>query len=196
MRLPHRIARLAAATLRHRMGRKPRILPYSVSRTAYIDYDPHAVDVAREVGDLLEDAAPGVKVEHIGSTAIPGCAGKGIVDLMALYPPGQLGVTREALDKLGFQRQKAGHIFPEERPMRVGAIDYDGRRYRLHVHVIAENSPEVASLRRFRDVLRRDPSLANDYQARKIAILEAGVSRPEDYTHAKGKFIEAVIGSH
>ena len=196
MRLTHRIARLAADALRYRMIRKPRILPYTVSRTHYIEYDPKAVDVAAEVGDLIEDAAPWVTVEHIGSTAIPGCAGKGIVDLMAMYPPGRLKATRHAIDGLGFQRQKAGHVFPEERPMRVGAIEYHGTRYRLHVHVIADNSPEVASLRRFRDVLRGDPSLANDYQARKIAILEAGVSKPEDYTHAKGKFIEAVIGNH
>jgi len=196
MRLPQRIARLASATLRHRIMRKPRIRPYTVSRTAYIDYDPRAVDVAREVGELIEDAAPWVKVEHIGSTAVPGCAGKGIVDLMAMYPPGQLRATRDAIDKLGFQRQRAGHVFPEERPMRVGAIDHDGRRYRLHVHVIAQDSAEVSSLRRFRDILRRDPSLANDYQARKIAILGAGVSKPEDYTHAKGKFIQAVIGNH
>lgn len=175
---------------------KPRnsILPYSVSRAVFVEYDPGVVPAAKDAIGLIEQAAPWVHAEHIGSTAVPGCAGKGIVDLMALYPPGRLEATRTALDGLGFQRQRAGHVFPETRPMRVGAIDHAGKRYWLHVHVIAANDPEVTSLRRFRDVLRGDISLANDYQAKKLSILEAGVNRPEDYTHAKGTFIESVIG--
>jgi GrpB-like predicted nucleotidyltransferase (UPF0157 family) len=174
--------------------KRPAILPYPVSRTAFIEYDPGVVPAAREVIAAIEEAAPWVHAEHIGSTAVPGCAGKGIVDLMALYPAGKLEATRSTLDALGFQRQKSGHAFPETRPMRVGAIDYGGKRYRLHVHVIAANDPEVQKLRRFRDVLRSDLSLANDYQAKKLSILEAGVNKPEDYTHAKGTFIESVIG--
>jgi GrpB-like predicted nucleotidyltransferase (UPF0157 family) len=163
-------------------------------RAAYLVYDPGVIPAARDAIATIQHAAPWVHAEHIGSTAVPGCAGKGIIDLMVLYLPGKLDATRAAIDELGFQRQRAGHVFPESRPMRVGAIDHAGKRYRLHVHIIAASDPEVTSLRRFRDVLRGDPSLANDYQAKKISILEAGVNRPEDYTHAKGEFIESVIG--
>ena len=170
------------------------ILPYSRSRAVYVEYDPGAVGAAAEVATLIEAAAPWTQVEHIGSTAIPGCAGKGIVDLMAMYAPGELEPTRASLEALGFQHQRTGHIFPEERPMRVGAIDHGGRRYRLHVHVIDMTSPEVESLRRFRDALRADPALRDAYQARKRAILESGLHEPREYTHAKGEFITSVIG--
>jgi GrpB-like predicted nucleotidyltransferase (UPF0157 family) len=170
------------------------ILPYSVSHTAYVEYDPAVVDVARHVIDLIEQAAPWIAAEHIGSTAIPGCAGKGIVDLMALYPLGKLATTRAAIDALGFQRQTIGHIFPEDRPMRIGRIEHDGTGYDLHVHVVAADSAESGSLRRFRDVLRADPALRDAYQAKKRAILESGVSKPSDYTYAKGEFINAVLG--
>ena len=170
------------------------ILPYSVSHTAYVDYDPVVVDVARRAIELIEQAAPWVRVEHIGSTAIPGCAGKGIVDLMALYPPGKLEATRATIDGLGFQRQTVGHVFPEDRPMRVGRLEYDGAGYDLHVHVVAADSAESASLRRFRDALRADAALRDSYQAKKRAILQSGISEPSDYTHAKGKFINAVLG--
>jgi GrpB-like predicted nucleotidyltransferase (UPF0157 family) len=176
------------------MKRNSLILPYSESPAAYVEYDPGAIGAAADVGSLIEAAAPWTEVEHIGSTAIPGCAGKGIVDLMAMYPASRLEATRAELDGLGFQRQKTGHIFPDDRPMRIGAVDHDGKRYRLHVHVIATRSPEVESLRRFRDVLRDDPALRDAYQAKKRAILQSGLRERKAYTDAKGAFIRSVIG--
>ena len=171
------------------------ILPYSVSHAGYVEYEPGVVTAANHLVGLIEKAAPWVRAEHIGSTAVPGCAGKGIVDLMALYPAGQLDATRDALDGLGFQPQRTGHPFPEDRPMRVGAVDHRGTRYQIHVHVIGMDSPEVLSLRQFRDVLRADQTLRNAYEAKKREILESGVREPSDYTHAKGEFIRSVIGA-
>ena len=178
------------------MKRTPQISTYSNSHTGYVEYDPGAIGAAARVAALIEGAAPWTEVEHIGSTAIPGCAGKGIVDVMAMYPTGKLEATREAIDALGFQHQKMGHIFTEERPMRVGAIQYAGKRYRLHVHLIDMNSPEKETLRRFRDVLRADPALRDAYQGKKRAILQSGVRDAKDYTYAKGEFIASVIGGH
>jgi hypothetical protein len=40
-----------------------------------------------------------------------------------------------------------------------------------------------------------DGQLRDAYQAKKRAILESGTSDPTGYTHAKGEFINAVIGS-
>lgn len=177
-----------------RVKRTSAILPYAESRTAYVEYDTGAIDAAAKVGALIEAAAPWAKVEHIGSTAVPGCAGKGVVDLMALYPPGKLEATRDAIDSIGFQKQTAGHIFPEDRPMRVGAIEVRGKRFRLHVHLIGVNNSETEDLRRFRDALRANSALRDAYQAKKRAILQSGVSEPKDYTYAKGEFITSVIG--
>ena len=173
----------------------PQILSYAILSPAYVEYDYAAPAAAQRVISLIEAAAPWVKAEHIGSTAIPGCAGKGIVDLVALYPRGKLEQTRRAIDGLGFQHQRAGHEFPDDRPMRVGAIEYEGAIYRLHVHIVAAESAEAKALYRFRDVLRIDAKLRDAYQARKRAILESGTSDPAGYTHAKGEFINAVIGS-
>lgn len=179
---------------RGRMKPGQRILPYSVSQAGYVEYEPGVVGAANHLIRLIEKAAPWIRAEHIGSTAVPGCAGKGIVDLMALYPAGQLDATRDTLDGLGFQPQRTGHPFPEGRPMRTGAVDYRGTQYQIHVHVIAADSPEVLSLRRFRDALRADPALRDAYESRKRTILESGVREPSDYTHAKGEFIRTVLG--
>jgi len=168
---------------------------YAMRPAVYVDYDTASPDVASHAGNLIEHAAPGTVAEHIGSTAAPGCAGKGIIDLMVLYHPGKLDAARDAIDAMGFQRQTTGHAFPEERPMRVGAIDYGGKEYRLHVHIISADDPEVDSLRAFRDALRSDQDMRDAYQTRKRAILQSGVSNPADYTQAKSEFITAFMNS-
>jgi GrpB-like predicted nucleotidyltransferase (UPF0157 family) len=173
---------------------KSPILTYQVLPPAYIEYDAKVVAVAQRVIALITGVAPWVDAEHIGSTAVPNCSGKGIVDLAAFYTDGKLQQTRDALDALGFQHQSAGHKFPEERPMRVGAIDHGGEIFRLHVHVVSKTSPEATDLRRFRDVLRRDHTLSAKYQAKKRAILQSGLSEPVGYTREKGEFITAVLG--
>ena len=132
-------------------------------------------------------------MEHIGSTAVPGCAGKGVVDLMVLYPPGKLPEVRDALEALGFQRQTGRDPFPEERPMRIGSIEYDGTRFRLHAHVIALDSPEVLELRTFRDRLRGDPVLLEQYVALKRKIIAEGVTDSLDYSIRKGEFIAGIL---
>jgi GrpB-like predicted nucleotidyltransferase (UPF0157 family) len=171
----------------------PPILPYAILPPVYVEYDASAPDVAERVIELVGAAAPWARIDHIGSTAIPGCAGKGIIDLVALYPGGRLEAMRDTIAALGFQPQRTGHAFPADRPMRVGAIEHRGHVYRLHMHVVAADSDEAQSLYRFRDVLRSDPALRDAYQAKKRAILQSGVESSNDYTHAKGEFIGAVL---
>jgi len=97
---------------------------------AFRPYDDRSPEVAGRVASLIEAGAPWAKVEHIGSTAIPGCAGKGVIDLMVLFPAGQMESTRDAVDALGFQRQQPNrNPFPEERPVRVGSIEHDGELF-------------------------------------------------------------------
>ena len=174
------------------------IEPYEYIRyddlaAAFRPYDPRHPEVAQRVAALIERRLPMAQVEHIGSTAVPGCAGKGVVDLMLLYPPGHLAAARDAVDALGFQRHDRPGAFPEERPVRIGMIEHDGDRFRLHVHIIAADAPEVAAQRRFRDRLRADPALVAAYVARKRAVLTAGVADSAGYNGGKAAFIQRVI---
>ena len=145
------------------------------------------------VADLIESHLPDVKVEHVGSTSVPGCAGKGVVDLMILYPPGRLPEVKDVLKSLGFQQQTGRDPFPEERPMRIGSIDYDGTRFRLHAHVIPVDSPEVLELRTFRDRLRGESMLLEQYIALKRKIIAEGVTDSLDYSIRKGEFIAGIL---
>jgi GrpB-like predicted nucleotidyltransferase (UPF0157 family) len=169
--------------------------PYEHRPAACRDHDPRSAEVARKVAGLIEPHLPGGRVEHVGSTAVPGCAGKGNVDLMLVYPDGRLAAARDLLDALGFQRQTGRDPFPEERPMRCGSLVKDGTRFLLHVHVLAASSPEVQGLRGFRDRLRADPALRAAYVAAKRAILADGCTDPIDYCYRKGEFVLACRGT-
>jgi GrpB-like predicted nucleotidyltransferase (UPF0157 family) len=169
------------------------IFPYHVQPASYHEWDARAPRVAELLIRTIETEHPAVTVEHVGSTSVPGCGGKGIIDLMLMYPSGGLEAAREALDRLGFQHQISRDPFPEERPMRVAAVRYDGDEFRTHVHVIAADSPEVAEFRVFRDALHGNPDLMAAYMVRKREILAAGITDATDYAHTKGPFCQEVL---
>jgi GrpB-like predicted nucleotidyltransferase (UPF0157 family) len=165
------------------------ILPYCDCPVSIGEWDERAPAVAAELGKLIESAAPFAHVEHIGSTAVPGCAGKGIIDLLVTYPEGALETTKAALAALGFQPQTGRDPFPEERPMRKGAFAFQGAVWRVHAHVVAAASEECGTLRAFRDRLRADPALREAYVAEKRAMVARGISDSLEYCYAKEAFI-------
>jgi GrpB-like predicted nucleotidyltransferase (UPF0157 family) len=169
------------------------ILHYHQHTASYHDWDARAPHVAALLISAIEASNPDVIVEHVGSTSVPGCGGKGIIDLMLMYPSGGLGTARDALDRSGFQHQVSRDPFPEERPMRVGALLYDGTEFRTHVHVIAADSLEVAEFRAFRDTLHHNPDLMDAYMLRKQEILAAGIVDATDYARTKGPFCQEVL---
>jgi GrpB-like predicted nucleotidyltransferase (UPF0157 family) len=168
---------------------------YKPKAAEYLPYDSEAPRVAALIVEKIVAAKTDLTLEHIGSTAVPGCWGKGIIDLVVLYPDGELESARDTLDGLGFQRQSGAECFPETRPMRVGSVEYFGRLYQIHAHVVAAGSNEARDLIRFRDLLRRNVGLLRAYEMEKRAILARGVSLSTDYSKAKGDFIRRVLAA-
>ena len=193
MAFPDEVARNVGSVLTDPLQELVVIGPYEPLPATCNDHDPRSFEVAKLVADLIESHLPDVKVEHVGSTSVPGCAGKGVVDLMILYPPGRLPEVKDVLKALGFQQQTGRDPFPEERPMRIGSIDYDGTRFRLHAHVIPVDSPEVLELRTFRDRLRGESMLLEQYIALKRKIIAEGVTDSLDYSIRKGEFIAGIL---
>ena len=170
------------------------ILPYEAQPARCEPLGAGTAVAAAVLVEFLRQRLNGVTVEHIGSTAVPGCAGKGIIDLMVTYPDGQLARIRQQIDDLGFQRQTTREPFPEDRPMRTGAFEHEGRKYLVHVHVVAAESSEVEDVRYFRDCLRADRELRAAYVAFKKKLLGQGISDSIDYAIAKGEFIRQCFG--
>jgi GrpB-like predicted nucleotidyltransferase (UPF0157 family) len=154
--------------------------------------DPDAPEVARHLIALIATRWPATPAEHIGSSAVAGLAGKGIIDLLLAAEPARISAITEALFGLGFQPQVPA-AFPPNRPMLWGTFRHGSTEYRVHVHVVPAGSPEVAALRGFRDALRADPRLRRRYAALKRAIVRYGPVDPVAFTKAKHDWIAATL---
>jgi GrpB-like predicted nucleotidyltransferase (UPF0157 family) len=154
--------------------------------------DPDAPEVARRLIALIATRWPATPAEHIGSSAVPGLAGKGIIDLLLAADPAHISAITQALGELGFQPQVPA-AFPATRPMLWGAFGYRATEYRVHLHVVPAGSPEVAAMRGFRDALRADPVLRRRYAVLKRAIVAGGPADPVAFTRAKHDWIAAAL---
>jgi GrpB-like predicted nucleotidyltransferase (UPF0157 family) len=154
--------------------------------------DPDAPEVARRLITLIATRWPATPAEHVGSTAVPGLAGKGISDRLLAAEPAHIPAITQALGELGFQPQVPA-AFPPSRPMLWGAFRYGVTEYPVHVHVVPASSPEVAAMRGFRDALRADPHLRRRYPALKRAIVAGGPADPVAFTKAKHDWIAATL---
>ena len=85
---------------------------YTRSPVEYLPYDSQSPRVARWIAGVIAESEGSLRVEHIGSTSVPGCWGKGIIDLLVQYKPGGLETARNSLDRMGFQRQAGVEAFP------------------------------------------------------------------------------------
>ena len=165
------------------------IMSYPKQPVECMDYDPRAPEVARHVSDLIQARLPAVTIEHIGSTAVPGCAGRGAIDLMVLYSDEPIDLVLENLDALGFQWMQRVNALPDEWPKGAGAVNHQGSVFRLHLHVLPVDHPVAAERRAFRDRLRADPRLLAAYVALKREIIASGITDPIAYTSAKAAFV-------
>ena len=115
---------------------QPVIGPYDEPPLACRDFDPRAAEIARQVGSgSFRAICLPYEPEHVGSTAVPGCGGRGIVDLLIACPEGDAETASLLLGRLGF-RQGGEALFPPHPPAYQGAWVHDGDTFLLHVHVL------------------------------------------------------------
>ena len=170
--------------------RKP-IGPYERLSAEVHEWDPRTVEVARRVADLVREQRPELSVEHIGSTAVSGLPGKGIVDLSIETTPDDIPKVVEMLYGLGFGPQPGPDPWPPTRPMPVGSLELDGKLFRIHLHVQPRGGDFPRDIA-FRDALRNDPDLRAQYEGLKLGITSGGAVEGLRYTHSKTRWILSV----
>jgi GrpB-like predicted nucleotidyltransferase (UPF0157 family) len=166
---------------------------YEHGPATFADPDPRAPQVAQFLIDAIQQRDLRVAVDHIGSTAVAGCRGKGVIDLAVTYNAGDLEPAKAAVDALGFQKQTGRDPWPETRPMRVASVSALGDSFLVHAHVIERNGPEHKMLIAFRDALRRDSQLLTAYEKNKQEILARGITDSVEYSNAKDSFIATIL---
>ncbi len=165
--------------------------PYERMTAVVHEWDPRTLEVARRVDELVRERRPDLRVEHIGSTAVPGLPGKGIVDLSIQTSPEDIPQVVELLYGLGFGPQPGPDPWPPTRPMPVGSMAVDGGRFRIHLHVQPTGGDFPRDVA-FRDALRTDAELRSQYEALKRGITSGGEVEGLRYTHSKTAWILGV----
>jgi GrpB-like predicted nucleotidyltransferase (UPF0157 family) len=160
--------------------------PYERRPVSVGPWDPRVVDVAEHVIAIIGTRRPDLLVEHIGSTAVPGLPGKGIVDLATETDPAAIPDVVAAMYGLGFGPQPGPDPWPPTRPMLVGSYALDGREYRIHLHVEPAGGDFALDLL-FRDALRDDPELAAEYAQVKEEIVSAANGPLDGVVYQDGK---------
>jgi GrpB-like predicted nucleotidyltransferase (UPF0157 family) len=141
---------------------------------------------------LFETIPHKIEVEHIGSTAVPGLGGKGIIDILVVTEKDCMKKTVELLVSEGYNFNPEVSTNPDK-PFVSGSYKYNNKNLHIHIHITFKGSNENKDLISFRDYLRRNPEEAkNYYKLKKRLILEAGSDRPK-YTELKTSYINEVL---
>lgn len=158
-----------------------------------VPYDPVWPTAFDEERVRLLNAFEGVeaRVEHIGSTAVPGLCAKPVLDLMLGVPSlDDVEARRAALEEIGYHYVSE---YEEEMPERRYFRRPAERPRTHHLHCVVTGGPFWRRHLVFRDRLRSDPDTAAAYGALKRALAERHAGDRVAYTEAKRPFIEAVV---
>lgn len=167
-------------------------------RVDVVDYDSAwPAFFESEAARLAAYFPPGLirRLEHIGSTAVPGLAAKPIIDIL-------VGVNDFALvtERVAPAMEQGGYdyffrpAFGDDGPRYPWFIGRDASGARLsHIHVaLIDDTPQWDRVV-FRDYLRRHPDAARNYAALKRDLAARFADDREAYTLAKTAFIHAAM---
>lgn len=128
-----------------------------------------------------------LRIEHVGSTSVPGLSAKPTIDIMAgLANLDALDELVEPLKGIGYQ------YWGEHEPEASGwhYFDKGSTPKRFHLHVVCIDSEFWKSHLVFRDYLRRHPDVAAEYQVLKMRLAREYGSDRMGYNAAKTDFIK------
>ena len=142
-------------------------------------YEEEAASIREALGETV------VATEHMGSTAVPGLAGKPVIDIsVGLRRPELTDAEVAAMERLGYE-----YLGELGLPGRLYFRKDEGGRRTRQVHAVEHDGEHWHRHRALRDYLRAHPEEAEAYAAekRRIAAESTGL---EDYWERKQPFAD------
>lgn len=161
-------------------------------RVVIHEYDPEWAEFFGVSVGLVRDLVGSHvgRIEHFGSTAVPGLAAKPVIDML-IQVPSTATATHVVMPRLvwggleAYWQSGLGYwFFIQRHPIR------PHRTHHLHV---APSHHEIWNRIEFRDHLRTHTEVAARYGELKRRLAESFAYDREAYTEAKGAFIAEVI---
>jgi GrpB-like predicted nucleotidyltransferase (UPF0157 family) len=157
-----------------------------------VPYDSEWPVLFRELGVAFRKALgeTALRIDHIGSTAVPGLAAKPIIDV-------QISVASlEPLDAYRTPIENLGFVFRENNPdlSKRYFREMPGKR-RTHIHVRQAGSWAEQSSLLFRDYMRTHSADTQRYADLKRHLAKKYRDDRYGYTDAKGPFIWEIMAA-
>jgi GrpB-like predicted nucleotidyltransferase (UPF0157 family) len=156
------------------------------------DYDPRWPEIYERQAAAIRAALPAsqiVRLEHIGSTSVPGLAAKPKIDILLVVPD----TVREedyvpGLRGAGFRLVVREPDWYGHRLLRKGPEPDD-----FNLHVYPRDCPEIAKYLRFRDHLRASQADRELYEQVKRKLAGETWTYTQNYADAKTEVIEQIV---
>ncbi|HQU08279.1 MAG: hypothetical protein B7X04_03690 [Parcubacteria group bacterium 21-54-25] len=147
-------------------NRKYEILPYDPT------WPQQFAEHAKILKSIFADEA--ISIEHIGSTAVPGLAGKPTIDVLVVVDDVSVADrVKEKMETAGY------HALGEyvAKGARLFVKESDNTRY-CNIHVFQKDHPHVREMLGLRDYFRAHPKIVNEYSKLKT---DLAAKYPNDY---------------
>lgn len=158
-----------------------------------VDYDPRWPQLfAAEAVGLGQAFGPALlRLEHVGSTSVPGLAAKPIVDVQAVVRSvPEADRFAPVLAAMGWEQG----VFTFDTRPRLYFKKHDGSGVRTHqLHVYEPTNPAAADHRLFRDYLRAHADEAKRYVVLKRVLAGQFKHDPLGYSKAKTDHVQSVL---
>ena len=166
---------------------------------AVVPYDPSWRDRFVREKQHLESCLPSElirRIEHFGSTAVPGLAAKPIIDMLVEVT--SLDGTKQRivpiLERQGYEYLWRPTFGDDGPPFYAWFIkrDEETRARTHHIHMVEAHFKDHWDRLLFRDYLTEHPELAKEYEALKIHLSRVARHDRVAYTAGKTAFITRV----
>lgn len=151
-----------------------------------VDYDPLWSERFETERDRIEVALGerAVRIDHIGSTSVPGLAAKPVIDIdVSVSDPDDEAAFVPDLESAGYVLRVRE---PQHRMLRTPELD-------VHVHVCASGSEWERRHLLFRDWLRTHPDDRQYYETVKRSLAGRVWNDTNHYAEAKTEVIEEIM---
>ncbi|MCR8845643.1 GrpB family protein [Paenibacillus sp. SC116] len=152
------------------------------------------------IESILLDRLNGLalRIEHVGSTSVPGLAAKPIIDIdVVIESMEHLPKVIKKLEELGYIHEGDLGIRDREAFARKDVyvpFSIEGSvKHEHHLYVCKRESEELIRHIMFRDALRKYPSLVSEYTNLKLQLSNTFRNNRNAYTEGKTGFITKVM---
>lgn len=157
-------------------------------------YNPEWLLQFQAIQKVLKKNLAGLylRIEHVGSTSIPGMVAKPIIDLDIVIQERNMQNVIAALEKIGYIHQGDLGI-PQREAFDLEDPELKSKLPCHHLYVCPETSPELERHLCFRDFLRKHPEYASQLSALKWSLAERHDNDRQAYMDGKDALVKDII---